>query len=183
MIESLLAALAVGTIWFWIICVISSIIFIACIEHDHYSTPTVLAIILGIIYWKAIAAFGLPAIALTIAIYAVVGMLWFLFRWFRHVNKEVVKYHEKYGKELTQSQTSDLKNDVSVSQNKSRIMGWIAYWPWSLTWSLTGDFFNMCYDAMSGWYQKIAEHGMSKFSVKDETKKEVITDSNPSWRR
>lgn len=56
MIESLLAALAFGTFWFWLIFAIASIIIIACVENEHYPTPSIVAILLAVIYWKAIVA-------------------------------------------------------------------------------------------------------------------------------
>lgn len=61
MIES---SLAIGTIWFWLIVVLASII--ACVENEHYPTPSVVAIILGAIYWKSIVALPRSVIAIAI---------------------------------------------------------------------------------------------------------------------
>lgn len=63
MIES---SLAIGTIWFWLIVVLASIIIIACVENEHYPTPSVVAIILGAIYWKSIVALPRSVIAIAI---------------------------------------------------------------------------------------------------------------------
>jgi hypothetical protein len=160
MIETILSALAVGTFWFWFTVVISSIIFIASIENDHYATPSILAIVLGALFWKTIIA-----IAIVIGIYALVGIVWSLFKWFRYVQKISTQFTERYGKTLTESQLRDLKNEVRVSQHKARLTGWIAWWPWSLTWGLTGDLFNSLYDFMVNIYQKIVDSALGKFTV------------------
>lgn len=186
MIESILAALAVGTFWFYLIIAIASIVFIACIENDHYGTPTVVSILLAVLYWKAFTVLSLPTIAIIVGGYAVAGVLWSVYRWYRHVQQAAFRFREKYGTTLTSSQKSDLKSEIKVSEHKSRITAWIAYWPWSLLWNITGDFFSMLYDAMVNAYQHIADRALNGFTVAEpETakhKKEVVTDSETSWR-
>ena len=180
MIETFLAAFAFGTFWFWLLATIASVIIISCVENEHYPTPSIVAILLGVVYWKAIVAAPWHVIALVAGVFVLCGLLWSVFKWFRHVNKTVAEYREEHGTELSENQMRDLKNDLSVSQHKAMVTAWIAFWPWSVLWSLTGDFFNMLYDAMTNIYQKITNHGLSKFSVQ---KKEIVTDSEPPSRR
>ena len=180
MIESILTApFSFGTIWFWIIALTASIIFIASVENDHWLTPTITAIVLGIIYWNQLMAVGWQTIVLTIAGYVLAGVLWSLFKWYRHVSKKAAYYHEKYGNTMLPALYSELRSAVSVSSNKSRLTGWIAWWPWSLVWALTGDFFNFLYDMMVNAYQKIANRALGKFTVQEpeRTKKSVVTDA------
>lgn len=165
----LLELFAVGTTWFWILTLISSIIFIASIEHDHYTTPSILALILGILYWKAIAAFSWQTIGITVGVYALVGVLWSMYKWYRHVNKAVREYRVRYGAILSLKEKADLSRELSASSNKSLLTGWIAWWPWSFAWGLTGDFFNGLYDLMANAYQRITDHAMSGFTVDDPT--------------
>ena len=187
MIESLLAALAVGTIWFWLIVVIASIIIIACVENEHYPTPSVVAIILGAIYWKSIVALPWSVIAIAVGVFAVAGAIWSTIQWFRRVQKKAANYRERFGDSLTSEQLSDLKREVSAANNKALITGWIAFWPWDLFWTLTGDFFNMIYDALAGIYQGISNRAVGKFNVtKPEPKndkREVVTDANMDGHR
>ncbi len=177
MIETIVAALAIGTFWFWLIFTLASIIIIACIENENYKTPSVIAIILGVVYWKTIIAASWQTIAIVIGAFALGGVIWSAFKWFRHVQKKVREFTETYGKTLTEHQMDRLRGEVSVSKNKALITGWIAFWPWSLFWTLTGDFFNMLYDAMVGVYQSISNRGINKFSMKEEEKKSVVTDA------
>jgi len=184
MIETLLAALAVGTFWFWLIVAVASVIIIACVENEHYPTPSIIAILLAIIYWKALVAVPWAVLALIVGGFAVAGAIWSTFQWFRRVNKKAAYYREKYGDSLTESQLHELKREVSASEHKALITGWIAFWPWDLFWTLTGDFFNMIYEALANVYQNISNRAVGKFTVKETKKeKEVVTDAEPSYPR
>ena len=166
MIETITAALAVGTFWFWSILALASVLIIACTENEHYPTPTIIAILLGVVYWKDIVAAPWQTIAIVVGVFALGGVIWSAFKWFRYVQKVVNRYTEENGKVLTESQMGRLEMEISPYRNKARITGWIAFWPWSLFWTITGDFFNMLYDSMVGVYQSISNRGMKKFTVK-----------------
>lgn len=187
MIETIVTSLAIGTFWFWLIAVITSIIFIASIENDHYATPTITALVLGIVYWKPISAISWQTILLAIGIYALAGVVWSLFKWYRFVKAKSFCLRERYGDTLSQEEMDTLRRTLSVSQNKARLTGWIAWWPWSLIWNITGDFFNFLYDTMVHAYQKIADHALGKFNVKPAeevpSKKQMIYGSKTNWDR
>ena len=183
MIETILTAFAFGTIWFWLLATVASIIIISCVENEHYPTPSIVAILLGIVYWKQIVAAPWHVIALVIGVFALCGLLWSTFKWFRFVNKQVARFRELYGTALDERQMRELKEEISVSNHKATITGWIAFWPWSLLWSLTGDFFNTLYDAMTNIYQKITDHGVKKFSVKPPEEKKPAVEDEPYTRR
>lgn len=164
MIETITAALAVGTFWFWALILIVSAIIIGCVENEHYPLPTISLLVFGGLYWKYIVAAPWQALAIIIGVFAVCGIAWSVFKWNQRVNRIVSKYKETYGTSLNQSNMARLKTEISVANNKAVLTGWIAFWPWSLLWSLTGDFFNTLYDAMSNVYQSITNRGLSKFT-------------------
>ena len=178
MIETLLTSLAVGTFWFWSIIIVASIIIIACVENEHYPTPSVVALILAAIYWKSIAALPWSVIAIIVGGYALVGAIWSTFQWFRRVNKKATYFRQKYGDTLEVSLLDTLKQQVSATAHKALITGWIAFWPWDMFWTFTGDFFNMIYDSLANVYQGISNRATGKFQVKTPPKKEVVTDAN-----
>jgi len=181
MIETLLTALAFGTFWFWLLVGIVSIIFIASIEHDHYATPTITAILLGALFWTPLHDLNLSwhTVATVFAGYVLAGVLWSLFKWYRYVQTQAIYYYEKYGATISPTQRLALQEAISVSRNKARLTGWIAWWPWSLIWCVTGDFWNFLYDTMVHAYQKISDHAMGRFTVKEE-KSRVKTEENES---
>ena len=181
MITALIEALAFGTFWFWLLAFISSIVIIACVENEHYPFPSILLIVLGAIYWKPIVAMPWQTILVAIGIFAVVGLLWSAFKWHRYITKIAREYRERNGNILPESCLRDLKNAMSVSRHKAMLTGWIAFWPWSMLWSLTGDFFNMLYDAMTNVYQKITDNALSKFEV-EKPRENIIADANDDHR-
>jgi len=170
MINTLLTAIGIGTIWFWIITLVASIIFIASIENDHYKTPTAVLALLGLIYWKDITAtgYGWQTIAIAVAVYAVIGVVWSAFRWFKYVRSKADYYRKSYGNMLEDSKLRELKRLVDVADNKSKIVGWVAWWPWSMFWNILGDFFTFVYDQVKGIYQKITDNAIGKFDVAPE---------------
>jgi hypothetical protein len=119
----------------------------------------------GAIYWKSIVALPWAVIGIAIGVFAIAGAIWSTFQWFRRVNTKARYYNEKYGSTLSESQMEQLKREVSASEHKALITGWIAFWPWDMFWTITGDFFNMIYDALAGVYQNISNRAVSKFTV------------------
>lgn len=183
MITSILEFFALGTFGFWLLCSILSVVFIACLENENQWFPTVVVLALGAIYWNPLAAIGLTwqSIGLGVLIYAAAGVLWSIYRWFRFVKSKADEFRRKYGSSLTDSQRRDLKSEISVSSNKSLITGWIAYWPWSLVWNITGDFFKTIYENLQGIYQKITDKALGGFAVEKEQVKE--NDLDRGWRK
>jgi hypothetical protein len=183
MIESITSLFIVGgtlTLWFWLLTVIASVIIIACVEHEHYPTPSIVAIILAILFWKYIIA-SWQITALVIAVFAVAGAIWSTFQWFRRVNTKARYYREKYGDTLTDMQMHELKEEVSASRHKALITWWIAFWIWDMFWTLTGDFFNMIYDALAGVYQNISNRAIGKFSVAAKTPHPKTDNEDPNY--
>jgi hypothetical protein len=172
MITAILEFFALGTIGFWILCSLLSIVFIACIENETHWFPTCALIALGAIYWKPLVALGLAwqGLAIGALVYVVAGMIWSIYRWYRFVKETADKYRQQYGNTLTDSNRSSLKSDISVSSNKALITGWIAYWPWSLVWNITGDFFKTAYEKLQKVYQGITDKALSGFGSADENR-------------
>lgn len=168
MITTLFEFFALGTLGFWILISLISITFVACIENDHYTFPTILALAIGTIYWKPLMAFvNWQSLAIGVLVYVVVGVLWSVFRWFRYV-KDLTN---KYKKNPSESALSTLKYALDVSDNKSRITAWIAYWPWSLLWNIIGDLCVTVYEQIEGVYQKITDKALGNLPELEEKSK------------
>jgi hypothetical protein len=56
-----------------------------------------------------------------------------------------------------------------VSENKSRITGWMTWWPWSGLWTLINDpirrFFNWAYDQLGGVLQAISDRAFKDIDI------------------
>ncbi len=159
MIETALSFIALGTIGFWIILSIVSIFFIIGVETETYSLCVFFTTAFLLTYWKSIASLNLgwQFFGIAVSSYAVGGMLWSIFKWHSYV-KKIVQVAIAKGKKRSDIYSSE----TSPSHNKEKIIAWIAYWPWSLTWSLTGDFFNFIYDSLSNVYEKITKNALDK---------------------
>jgi hypothetical protein len=117
--------------------------------------------------------------------YFVVGVIWSLAKWWFFVRQ----CRERYGKlrstflkkrgyrrdgsipETEREQWQEWLNGQlrydrgyqlrpTVQQNKSRILTWMIYWPWSAVWTVLNDpvkrFFKFIFNQMKVVYQKIA---------------------------
>ena len=173
MLESIFGFFAVGMIGFWLLVLIASIIFITGAESDNYVLSAIVTILLGIAYWKPLMAVGLSwqVIAVCVSAYVIFGIGWSAWRWWKYVHQTVERvkksgrsYMERDGV-LTDEDKERIKLAVNVSDNKGRIIGWMAYWPWSAFWNVTGDFFTMVYDSMKSAYQRIADKALEKLGI------------------
>lgn len=167
MITTILEFFALGTIGFWILCSLISVIFIIALENENRWFPSILSVAFGLIYWKALSTLALDwhAIAIGVLVYAVVGVLWSIFRWVRFIKNISDKYRRDYGGTLSDNKFQDLKREVNPTKHKGRITGWIAYWPWSMLWNVTGDFFKMIYEGLQGVYSNLSDKALGKFVV------------------
>jgi len=169
MIETLTLFFAFNAIGFWILAAALCIGIICAIENDHELIPFVLIGLMGWIYfeelWALAHSISWPLVAGCALAYVAAGIGWSVVKWARYV-REVVK---------TSSNQSDAKYTLRLSHNKSKITGWLAYWPWSafwtVGWGVTRDFWVYIYDSMEAVYQKIADQAISGMPEKPACKK------------
>lgn len=164
MFESLLTIFAVGSVAFWIIVILTSIVFIASIENNHYFIPTAIIILCLGLYWGSISALSWNVILCWGIGYIIIGMLWSIFRWYKFTIS-ILKISSNYTLENSDSKNryiSRVMEDVSVNNNKSRIIGWMVLWPWSVGWYLTSNFFETIYDNLWVIYEKISNNVIDK---------------------
>lgn len=120
-------------------------------------------------YWSIISAQSWRMLIGFILVYACAGMVWSIFRWYRWVRIWVARYKSKNADgQLSSHDMSYLKDHLDAGEHKSMIVGWIGYWPWSLFWNFTGDFFTMCFEALQQVYSSISSHGLKQFTEKPE---------------
>lgn len=62
----------------------------------------------------------------------------------------------------------DLKSNISPSNHKNQIIGWLSYWPWSVFWDCTADLFKNLYKFLQNAYHIVSEHHLknSKLNIK-----------------
>jgi hypothetical protein len=153
MIAEVIAFFALWSVGFWLLLGIASVLFMVACEKDLLPLSIITTLILVGIYHAPIAAIVANPVILLIGfvVWTVAGVIWSVWRWSRYVVKTIKEAHG-----------GDVKYQLQLSRNKTRIINWIVYWPWSLIWNITGDFFTGIYEAMEGVYQKILDRALEK---------------------
>lgn len=126
MIEAITAFFAFGALGFWVLAIVASIVFIACIENDRIVVPTLLTIGLIAVYFKSLT--GITEVITWrflvggIIAYVLSGSVWSFIKWGSYTRIAVKDFKRKNISE------SELKRRVDVSYNKARITGWLVWW-------------------------------------------------------
>lgn len=167
--------LQIGTWLFWVaILIVSCFIFAA--EGADRKGNAILAVVLftlafGAPILQVLHAFTVTQIFLFLGAYIAIGGLWSLFKWWLHC-KRVREEIASLGQATTIPtwQIQKLRDKLTVSQNKSRLTFYIAFWPWSMAWSGMRDFFEGMYNRLRAKYERIAKAGLDELATL-ETKK------------
>jgi hypothetical protein len=170
--ESILLFFAFGTWGFWLLALALSVVYTIATERDIHALAIVGTLIAAGLGWKSLVALGAiawPFLLIGIGAYLLIGGVWSVFRWFKYCRDFVTKnpyqgvndYSEGgNGRKLTAQEYFSKK--LRPSEHKSRLIGWIAYWPWSLIWNIVGDTLTAIYDALANVYQKTADAVIKK---------------------
>lgn len=155
---------ALWTLGFYILLVIFCLIEAALVEHEHegFATLLMIAFLVGleklshVPVVQTIKQHWLTAIGL-IACYLLIGVGWSLVRWYMFCYKqktELLDPHNEWNKK-------NLSSRPLPREHKSRIMGWMSYWPFSMVWTFFDDviaeFFNWAFEQCENRFDKISE--------------------------
>lgn len=170
MLEAITGFFALWGLGFWVLAFIASVIFIVGCEKDTIGLSIFATIVLSVIYWKSLVVVltNPSLLAIGVVSWLIIGVLNSMWR-LKNLAREIVENYNKCG-------YGDPKRDLNLSNHKSRITNWIIYWPWSLFWNFSRDFFNSLYKAMSGIYQGIIDKAL--VGVKPFTKSSTETPSS-----
>lgn len=159
-LAGVLAAFVIGHFGFWILAGLAMWIILAFID-DGEGTGVVtvaLTIALGVtalangaepIHWLAT---NWLLMVVGFVCYVGAGMGWSLFKFNRFVSKTAAQYPRK----------EDARRLCQPSRNKSRIICWLLYWPFSIVHDLGLDLGNFLYDSISGQLQAIVDRHLGK---------------------
>jgi hypothetical protein len=164
----LLAAFAVGTLWFWIfLAIVSGIVIYAVEEAASGALATWTAIIAGILLalangWSTQAIVAHPWLTIGIVLsYFVLGTSYAIIKWWSYVG-ELRRKLDAVGSSFYVGNTLiGAQEPPQVARHKARILGWMTYWPWSAAWTLVNDpvkrVFRTIYYRIAGRLQQIAD--------------------------
>jgi len=195
---------AIGTFWFWVLLGIVTIVLFAAVEAEKvgFATLAMLAFF-GLLSWQGdfslvAAAAAHPVLAvLAVLSYFVVGAFWSIGKWRFHVRglrRKLIEEKERFCRAngiawrgLESTVIPDAKREEwesvirfgrlkkpAVGENRWRIMSWMAYWPWSMTWTVVNDpvrkVFRRIFDRLRAVYQRIVDSAYEGFDEADPSK-------------
>lgn len=185
------ALLAIGGLGFWALVVIETILLLCWIEWEYSGLATISIILTGLIMQFGcnvnIAAYIQEhplSVAYGILGYFFVGTIWSVIKWWFYVRGERRKYdefkhnwlesHDIEGTSIPDDKKESFLHDLptygsdeidirpQVGCHKARIYLWIAYFPWSMLWTVVNDpIRRICreiYAHIKATLQKISDH-------------------------
>lgn len=185
-----------GGLWFWLTSAAAAIILLVFIENEKpvCSTFTFLAFLAFVTVFSNVNPFTWAAEHFVLfleylAAYLAVGVGWSVAKWvFFFLNRrdqyEVLRAEYLKRKKLEAVRNSDdfktwlWNNDTYhvgkrgefpplPQSNKSRIILWMAYWPWSATWTLINDplkrFWRLAYQSIAGLMADLSKAAFAKY--------------------
>jgi hypothetical protein len=141
---------AVGTLWFWLLLIISSGIIIHLIEYTDsaYSSFIWVILVLSIFYFfggsvniKSVGAFIVdqPDHALGILVsYFVIGLIWTIIKWYFFLLDIKDTLVEKFKRNAKLSPQFDIK-EYYPSEYSQKLISWAIYWPLSCIWTIISN--------------------------------------------
>lgn len=170
--------------WLWLLAL--SLVFVLDVvlcENDAFGWATFLVITgTGLVAWLGgeVNVFAwtwanLADIAEFLLAYFLVGAFWSIAKWYLYLLKVKEKVEAgtwAYGYRERPDASKDAKirpRETFARNNKARIMGWIAHWPFSAIGALFGDLLNRIvthiYRVLSGLYDRIANRVFSGYET------------------
>ena len=149
-----------GGLWFWLLVVIATILLIAAIEKDSpgWAALTIFAT-LTLLFFGGLRTelseifswiWHNPGSFIGIFLgYLVLGTVWAIIKWYWFLLELKRKNQEEKKKKIWG--VGNLARD-----NKSKIINWMMYWPFSLIWTGLNDPFQAIYRRLTGTFQAMA---------------------------
>lgn len=165
----LLELLAVGTWLFWVLVAVFSIMAMVYSERDE-KAPLVIAtlIMLGVFGKELFNGLAIKTLAVYAIAYICIGMAWSVAKWWLHVrrvNNEIAKAKQDgtLGNR-SGSYISSYRDRLEPTNNKGRLTSWVAYWPWSMIWSVIHDAVDAAYEMLLKTYRSISSGGLKELA-------------------
>lgn len=154
-IENIITLFAFGTFWFWALLIFFIIGSIVAEKNDSIGWLTFTLLVFSVFFIPNILdVISLKTLITGFVCYLVVGGVWSVVKWGKHVGGVVNKIREnaKYVYEW----------EISVGRNKTKIITWISAWPASMFWTLTHDAFEWVFQSLYSVYASITKRADEK---------------------
>lgn len=171
-IEMLMTFMAVSGWAFWGIILATLVLDVVFLSSDRMEPQAVfltVGVALGVVlFTDAFAGVRISTLLAALAIYMAVGVVWSIKKWYSFVVNALAGLRKRYdnyahkdakGNETFAAYAAGLQ--PKASENKTRITGWMALWPfsvawWILTWPRRA--FAWLYERLSTLFDRISAH-------------------------
>ena len=179
-----------GTVWFWILLVVSAGLIIWFLEsaldetEDYggglFSTLTIAAVFALYYFFGSredVQAFFIyikdnPGFALArVGIYIGIGLVWSIFKWYFFLQNKKEYLLKKFEENKSERWSPISERDIpKAANNKNRIITWMSYWPLSAFWTLINEpvkkLFKFIYSKIESLYEKMSDSTFSDLKNK-----------------
>jgi hypothetical protein len=161
-----------GTFWFWALIALAYVTITILTEIDAPGWATITAVVTALLlqWFGQINIFQwikLHPTELLIYLFAylLIGLIYSVLKWTSFIHKKAKSDKEGYDRHHY-----DMKEFLAprVEDFSSRIIGWMAYWPCNIVWTLLNDpiraFFEWLFTVTKSLFQRIADHAYANIA-------------------
>lgn len=159
-------------VWFWVLFGVFSIVLFVSVETDKAGIATVATLVFLILFafWGglpgggsllALLAANPTYIIIGVIGFFVLGTLWAVAKWWFYVRDLAEKRKEQIAAHGKGKSYYGVIQKPLVRDNKSRIMTWMCFWPYSFVWTMINDpvrrVFKAIYNQIKDGLQRVAD--------------------------
>jgi hypothetical protein len=152
---------------FWIVIGLSLILDTIIIANDEQIPAAIFAsavIAATILFTDAAKGVSVQVVVVCALAYVVIGIIWSVWKWYGFVRKSYYSLKQRW--DTTAHKTYNTFTDYikdkrpSASENKQLIVGWMAFWPFSILWwvlTWPRKLFIELFDYLRNLYDRITD--------------------------
>lgn len=148
---------------FWLYILLLNVIYCIVTEIDDFYGIAFVTTVLGFVMYKNMfysILLNWQLLVICCILYLIIGIIWSFWRWY--------KYCKNY---LNTIKYENYIDRLNVSNNRSRIIGWVIFWPWSFIWNIIGDIFNWIFKYFRSIYTNISNKLIANKTIEGIIKK------------
>jgi hypothetical protein len=165
--------------WWMLLLTAVFVVDVVLCENDEFGWGTTITVLgTGLVAWLGADVnpvawlwTNLADVARFLLFYFAIGGLWSIVKWYLYLLKVRDKARAEFERFKAAGREKDdhpkRPSDSYARENKGRIMGWIAHWPFSMVGSVLGDFLTRIvktiYNVLSDLYDRMANHVFRDF--------------------
>lgn len=147
---------------FWGAFIIVSFFIVAASDNDAKGWAYGLLAVFTLAFYKPILGLVLAVhwqqLAFLAAGYLFIGAIWTIVKWWLHIKRIQTQIaSEAAGASEYRHTPGYFRQQLQPSWNKSKIIFWGLFWPWSVLWTSTHDAMESIFNTLRSVYERMAK--------------------------